>query len=270
MLIGFIFALNMHSFYLPSSFYLFLALLITGPLIGGGAVVLNQYFDYEEDKRSSKRKKYLLVTGKIEKKNAFIYIIFLLITGILVALYINFDVFIITSIAALFSIIYSAPPLRFKKRPFLDSITNGICYGVLPTLVGSSIVSSFSLEYLIICLPLFLGYTAGHMLIAIPDIENDKKFNLRTTAVTLGYKNTVKVAMSLFLTMIILLGVYVYIKIIPLSAVIVFPIGVYILKEHVELLEKGERIRKNIYNHLSIQFLLMAIIFLIILLTTNG
>lgn len=270
MFIGFVFALNIRSFSVFSSFHLFLALLITGPFIGAGAVVLNQYFDYEEDKHSPKRKKYLLVTGDVDKKNAFIYAIFLLIMGVLVALYINFDVFVITSIAALFSVTYSTPPLRFKKRPILDSATNGICYGILPTSVGFSIASSFSSECLIICLPLFLGYTAGHMLLAIPDIENDKRFNLRTTAVVLGYKNTVIGAMSLFLFMIILLGIYVYMKIIPFGAIIVFPIGAYILKEHIELLRKGEEVRKNLYDRLSIEFVFMATMFLVILLIAKG
>lgn len=269
MFIGVVFTLNIYPTISFSFFYLFLALLIIGPFIGGGAVVLNQYFDYKEDKYSVKKEKYLLVTGKIGKRNALLYAVCLLIIGILLAFYINFEVFIITLIAVFFSIIYSTPPLRFKRRVFLDSITNGICYGILPTLVGFVIVSSFSLKALIIGLPLFLGYTAGHMLLAIPDMENDKKFGLHTTAVILGYKNTVAVAMSLFLSMLIILGVYIYTKILPLGVVIIFPIGIYIIKEHIELFKKGEKVRKKVYERLSLEFPLMVIIFLIILLISR-
>lgn len=264
--IGYIFALNLH---LPSSsfssFHLLVALLITGPLIGGGALVLNQYFDFEEDKYSSKRKRYTLVAGDIDKKSALAYAFVLLAIGILFAFFINLDVFTITLITTLLSILYSTPPVRFKKRLFLDSMTNGVCYGILPTSVGFTIVAPFSLESLIISFPLFLGYTGGHMLLAIPDIENDKMFGLRTSAVVLGYKNTVVVATSLFLSMIVVLCIYIYMKILPLSSLVILPIGVYILKEHVELLRMGEGFQKNIYDRLSLEFLLMVIIFLFVL-----
>jgi len=252
--IGFIFALDIHSFSLSTLFYFFLGLLITGPFIGGGALVLNQYFDYEEDKQTAKRRKYPLLRYRINRKKAFFHAVYLLFIGVLVALLVNIEVFIITLIAATLSVIYSAPPIRLKKRPFLDSITNGICYGILPTSVGFSIASPISFDSLIISLPLFLGYTAGHMLLAIPDIENDRKFNLRTTAVVLGYKNTVTVAMGLFLTMFVLLGLYSLIGIIPTTTFIfIFPIGVYILKEHFELL-KGVKIIEKIYARLSLEF----------------
>jgi 4-hydroxybenzoate polyprenyltransferase len=266
MLIGFIFAFGMNSFSSSLPFFVFMAMLITGPFIGGGAIVLNQYFDYEADKHSSKKRKYPLVTGEFQRKNALTYALFLLVMGTLVAFWVNLDVFIITLIAAFFSVVYSVPPFRFKKRMVLDSVTNGICYGVLPTSVGFCIISSFSSKCLLICLPLFLGYSAGHMLLAIPDIENDKRFDLRTTAVALGCRNTVKGAMSLFLSMIILLAVYVYMRVVPLSTLAIFPIGAYILKEHVELLRKGEEVMQNLYDRLSIEFLFMAAAFMVILL----
>jgi 4-hydroxybenzoate polyprenyltransferase len=259
----------MNSFSSSLPFFVFLAILITGPFIGGGAIVLNQYFDYEEDKHSSRKKKYPLVTGEFHRKNALTYAIFLLVMGSSVAFCVNLDVFIITSIAAFFSVVYSVPPFRFKKRMVLDSVTNGICYGVLPTSVGFSIVSSFSPKCLLICLPLFLGYSAGHMLLAIPDIENDRRFDLKTTAVALGFRNTVKGATSLFLSMIILLAVYVYMKVIPLGTVMIFPIGAYILKEHVELIRKGEEAMQNLYDRLSIEFLFMTAAFLVILSVTK-
>jgi chlorophyll synthase len=269
MLIGFIFAFNKNLTSSFNSFYVFLAALITGPFIGGGAVVLNQYFDYEEDRHSSKKREYLLVTGEFNRKNALTYAILLLLMGILVALYVNLDVFAITLVASFCSVIYSAPPLRLKKRMVVDSVTNGICYGVLPTSVGFSIASSFSYECLIISLPLFLGYSAGHMLLAIPDAENDESSDLRTTAVALGYENTVRVAISLFLLMMVLLAAYIYLRVIPVGTVIALPIGALILKEQVELLRKGEKTRENTYDRLSIEFLLMAMTFLAVLLITK-
>jgi len=261
--IGFIYALNLNFSFLP--LYFLVSLLITGPLIGGGAVILNQYFDLEEDKRSQKREKYVLAKGEIKKRYALIYAIILFIVGNLLAFYINFQVFFITLLATLLSILYSVPPLRFKKRPYIDSITNGICYGILPTILGFAIVLPVSLNILIISLPLMFVYTAGHMLLAIPDIENDKKFGLQTTAVVLGYKNTIIGAMSLFLITMITIALYIYAKLLPLIIVFIFPIGIYILKECSIMIKSNKKSIETSYKHLSFEFLSVGIIFLLCL-----
>lgn len=82
---------------------------------------------------------------------------------------------------------YSAPPLRFKTTPLLDSVSNGLY--VLPGIVAyTAIASEFP--------PLFaiLGgwlWTMGmHTFSAIPDIGPDRKTGIRTTAVVLGERRT--------------------------------------------------------------------------------
>jgi len=82
------------------------------------------------------------------------------------------------------SYFYSAPPLRFKARPFIDSLSN-ILY-VIPGFIGY-VHATGSLPSLAIIIAAG-AWTAGmHLFSAVPDIKADKKANLLTTAVLLKH-----------------------------------------------------------------------------------
>ncbi|KTG09272.1 prenyltransferase [Haloprofundus marisrubri] len=82
---------------------------------------------------------------------------------------------------------YSAPPLRFKTTPLLDSISNGLY--ILPGVAAYAAIAGENP-------PLFavLGgwlWTMGmHTFSAIPDIEPDREAGIRTTATVLGESRT--------------------------------------------------------------------------------
>lgn len=78
---------------------------------------------------------------------------------------------------------YSAPPFRFKSRPFIDFLSN-VLY-VLPAGVSWAMITESPLPML----PLLAGGAwcgAMHLFSAIPDIKADKQAKLTTTAVMLG------------------------------------------------------------------------------------
>ncbi|WP_121822422.1 prenyltransferase [Halostella salina] len=82
---------------------------------------------------------------------------------------------------------YSAPPLRFKTTPFLDSLSNGLY--VLP---GAAAYAAVAGEH-----PPALAVAGGwcwsmamHTFSAIPDIEPDRRAGIRTTATALGERRT--------------------------------------------------------------------------------
>lgn len=82
---------------------------------------------------------------------------------------------------------YSAPPLRFKTTPFLDSISNGLY--VLPGVIAYTALAGE--------LPPFTAILGGwlwtmgmHTFSAIPDIEPDRAAGIRTTATVLGKRRT--------------------------------------------------------------------------------
>mgnify|MGYP000355428364 CR=1 FL=1 len=100
---------------------------------------------------------------------------------------------------------YSAPPLRFKKRPFIDSISN-ILYAI-PAFIGfMQIQSHFPNFYDVITI--WLWTTAMHLYSAIPDIEYDKKAGIQTTAVYMGKKNSLWLCFILWFCMAVL-GIFI-------------------------------------------------------------
>jgi 4-hydroxybenzoate polyprenyltransferase len=82
---------------------------------------------------------------------------------------------------------YSAPPLRFKTTPFLDSVSNGLY--ILPGVVAYAAVAGRLPP-----LPAVVGgwvWAMGmHTFSAIPDIEPDREAGIRTTATVLGEEHT--------------------------------------------------------------------------------
>lgn len=83
----------------------------------------------------------------------------------------------------LLSFFYSAPPLRFKERPFVDSLSN-ILYAMPGFIFYTQLTGNLpSIEILIAA---WAWTAAMHLYSAIPDIEADEAVGLQTTAVFLG------------------------------------------------------------------------------------
>lgn len=94
---------------------------------------------------------------------------------------------IILIIGILVGIAYSAPPLRLKRIPFVDTFINDIAYGVLAFIAGWVIFGgALSTYVLVLALPVALIIASGHCLLAIPDAEIDELHNQATTAVYLS------------------------------------------------------------------------------------
>jgi len=82
---------------------------------------------------------------------------------------------------------YSAPPLRLKSRPFLDSLSNGLY--VLPGVVAYVALAGH-VPPIFAVLGGWAWTMAMHTFSAIPDIEPDRRAGIDTTATTLGEKRT--------------------------------------------------------------------------------
>ena len=77
---------------------------------------------------------------------------------------------------------YSAPPLRFKARPYLDSLSNAAYAFPLvfvPLALGEEVVWPAALG-------LMAWSAAKHTFDAVQDIDEDRKVGIETTAVRLG------------------------------------------------------------------------------------
>ena len=96
---------------------------------------------------------------------------------------------------ALFAVVaYSAPPLRFKEVPVLDSVTSSAHF-TLPAVVGALIGGgSIGGSLGVALLAFFLWGMASHALGAVQDVQSDRAGGLRSVATELGARVTTRAA----------------------------------------------------------------------------
>lgn len=162
---------------------------------------VNDIFDYETDKHNPKKSSYEeLVTPKDQKKlwrwigimNA-PFLFLLPFIGIQALWGVAWFLF--------FSYFYSAPPIRAKVRPLIDSLFN-VLY-VFPAVVGYGLVSG-QFPSVQIFIAAMLWCMAMHAYSAVPDIEADKKAKIATIATKLGRQGTLSFCLLCYLLSAIL------------------------------------------------------------------
>ncbi len=82
---------------------------------------------------------------------------------------------------------YSAPPVRFKTTPVLDSVSNGLY--VAPG-VAAYVAVAGSQPPVFAIVGAWLWAMGMHTFSAIPDLEPDRRAGIRTTATALGERRT--------------------------------------------------------------------------------
>ena len=151
---------------------------------------INDIYDYETDKKNPKKQGYeALVTPKkhnflasaVAVANYPFILGFLFWQGAPVAARVGLALFLVTGVG------YSAPPIRAKAKPFLDTLFNSLY--VFPAFVSYGILTGKFPP-----LALFLAATAWcmamHAYSAIPDIDADKRAKIATVATVLGTNGT--------------------------------------------------------------------------------
>ncbi len=94
---------------------------------------------------------------------------------------------------------YSAPRLRFKERPFLDSVTSSTHF-VSPAVFGLTLAqASWTPQLWCLLGAFFLWGVASHAFGAVQDISADKEAFISSIATVLGGKATVRLAVSMYL-----------------------------------------------------------------------
>jgi 4-hydroxybenzoate polyprenyltransferase len=99
---------------------------------------------------------------------------------------------------------YSAPPIRFKTTPFLDSVSNGLY--IMPGLVAYGALTG-ELPPVLIIAGGWLWTMGMHTFSAIPDIEPDRAAGIQTTATVLGHGRTLVYCAGCWLAAAVLMGV---------------------------------------------------------------
>lgn len=95
-------------------------------------------------------------------------------------------------------IAYSAPGLRFKERPFLDSTTSSLHF-VTPAIVGLALTQTeVSVTAVIVLVAFFLWGMAAHAFGAVQDIAPDREGGIGSIATVIGARATVRLSIALW------------------------------------------------------------------------
>lgn len=173
-------------------------LMLTFPmsLIGCG---LNDIYDYDSDRRSSRRRAiWGAVVTPAEQPLVFSACVAMIPLVIFSAcLTRNRDNFMATVSLVVMAWIYSVPPYRLKERPPLDALANGLGYFLLPLMMGYSLNANYQempLRYYLLAL-----CVAGiHALATAADYEADRAAGHRTLAIAFGKRTAAAFAFVAF------------------------------------------------------------------------
>jgi 4-hydroxybenzoate polyprenyltransferase len=91
---------------------------------------------------------------------------------------------------------YSLPRLRFKERPFVDSVSSSIHF--VGPLAFAFTFSPAQATHLVILLSFFLWGMASHAFGAVQDITADKQAGIGSIATVIGAKQTIRFAIGLY------------------------------------------------------------------------
>ncbi len=167
---------------------------------------INDIYDRDTDILNEKKNSYEHLLQSKDQK----YLIYLIVLSN-VPFWI-YSVLFLPVVANIFLLIfillawqYSAPPIRAKARPFLDSLFSGLLY-IVPVGVSWGIVSGHAPGFL----PMLAGFLwsySMHVYSAIPDINADKEAGISTSATYFG-KNTTVLFCGLLYTLSSIIAYY--------------------------------------------------------------
>ncbi|TPW76849.1 prenyltransferase [Schumannella sp. 10F1B-5-1] len=106
----------------------------------------------------------------------------------------------IVLVISLFAVVaYSAPGMRFKERPLLDSITSSTHF-VSPAVYGFALAGAqFDGRLVALLAAFFLWGMASHAFGAVQDIEADREGGIGSVATVIGAKATVRASLVAYL-----------------------------------------------------------------------
>ena len=162
---------------------------------------INDVFDYESDLRNPRKggiegalldPKFHNLTIWSSLGLSLGFVIYLLAIGSDIA-----DFWLLVTLFAV--VAYSAPKLRVKEIPFLDSFTSAMHFigPMLYALALSNVnLFEFKLSSMILA---FLGWgMASHAFGAVQDVRADREAGIKSVATAIGARNTVRFAFALY------------------------------------------------------------------------
>jgi len=184
-------------------------------LLTSSTFVLNHICDIDLDKKNPRKEFSLLVRGTIDLKTS--WILFWALQLLCIILSFNFNLEFLYCILGLtfISFVYNVEPFRFKSKPGLDLLSNGISLGLLIPLAGWSIDQPLIEFPKLFFLSTFCYLLALYCPTMAVDVEFDRNFGVETFATRFGAEFTMKLSWFFTICGVILLLVSGYYEIFP-------------------------------------------------------
>ncbi len=163
-------------------------------ILTSSTFVLNHIYDLELDRHNPRKEFSLLVRGTMSLTQAWILFWFLQLSCIVLSFYFNIEFLYCILGLTFISLIYNIPPFRFKARPGLDLLSNGLSLGFLIPLAAWSInqpIFEFPQLYFFATICYLLALYCPTMAV---DVEWDRKFGIETFATKVGAAKTMQLS----------------------------------------------------------------------------
>lgn len=159
---------------------------------------INDIFDYETDIQNPKKTDYESLVVPSERPKLFLWIALTTLPFILLSFFLNIskESFVAFLLFLFFAGFYSAPPIRAKTKPFLDSFFSGAHY-IVTAVFGYYLAGGSSFPLLPVIASMFWAI-AMHAYSAVPDIKADKEGGLQTIATFCGKRVTLIFCITLY------------------------------------------------------------------------
>ncbi|MDQ1545043.1 MAG: hypothetical protein QOK08_2681 [Actinomycetota bacterium] len=168
---------------------------------------INDVFDYESDLRNPR--KGGVEGALLDRRMHRATLIAALITNIPFLAYLVIVgsplSWLVLAVSVFAVIAYSAPKLRFKERPLLDSLTSSTHF-VSPAVYGLVLAGAvFTPRLWLLLGAFFLWGVASHAFGAVQDVIADREGNIASVATVIGARKTVRLSVLAYLAAGILL-----------------------------------------------------------------
>jgi 4-hydroxybenzoate polyprenyltransferase len=168
---------------------------------------INDVFDYESDLRNPRKGgvEGALLAPRMHRPT----IVAALVTNVPFLVYLvivgSWTSWIVLVVSVFAVVAYSAPVLRFKERPFLDSITSSTHF-VSPAVFALVLAgATFTPSLWLILSAFFLWGVASHAFGAVQDVAADREANIGSVATVIGARTTVRLSVCAYLAAGVLL-----------------------------------------------------------------
>ncbi len=158
--------------------------------------VLNDFYDVKTDIINKPLRP--IPSGKISKRSALVFSIFLFILGTTSGLLVSLLAFLIAVLVSLILVLYT---FRLRKNPLIGNISIGILTGL--TFVSGGIAVGSIKGSVIPAIFAFLFTTGREIVKDIQDVKGDKKSGMTSLAIKLGEKKAVYISIIFFVLVII-------------------------------------------------------------------